>query len=655
MKLRSLRSDHILALPLCIVALALPAAGCRDPEGGGGGSSGTDGTGTADDATSEPDGGTVDDTGTDSEDIPDIDVIPPPGGMRRLTPAQYVDSVGLMLGSAAADAADPPPLPQLGTFDSETASIEPLTPVDIEQYESSAMAIGTAVMSDLSGLAVVAPCVNSSPDAACYTTIAQQLGRYAWRRPLIDEEVSTLAAIGVAAQEWGGGDFLTGVRYEVSAILQSPNFLYVMEVGEVGEDGVTRQLDQYELASRMSFFLVGHTPDLALLDAAEAGSLGTNSEIEAVATELLDRPEARDRLSEFYGELYRLRDLETKGKDETLFPTFSPELAAAMRQETLLLIQNVVFEEQSSFLNIFDATYTFVNDDLAALYGMTPPAFPWQLVPLPVEQGRAGFLTQGAFLSVFSHPDINSPTRRGLFVQETLLCTDIQPPPPEVNPTPPAPVDGQTITLQLVGGVAISALVVVLVRRKSIPLPFAALLQADHEFQVFAAGLLCFGLALATGLLGLSAALGAFVAGLVVGSAPGTGWVHHALEPFRVLLVALFFVSVGLLVDLHFITEHWVVVGLLVLGALSTNTLLNTLVFKALGRPWRQALYTAAVLAQIGEFSFVLTAVGRAADIINDYGYRLAIATIATTLLLSPAWIGVWRAGRRPSSDSPPT
>lgn len=444
MKTLSLRSGHALALPLCIVALTLPAAGCRDRGGGeGDGADGTGGTagGTADDTGD----GTADDTaGTDTDGPIDIDVIPPPGGMRRLTPEQYVKSVSLILGEAAAEAADPPPLPQLGNLDSQTAVSEPLTPVDIEDYESSAMAIGTQVMNDPSVLAELTPCINTSPDQACFETIAQDLGRYAWRRPLIAEEVDTLVGIATAGQEWGEGDFLTGVKYEVSAILQSPNFLYVVEVGEEVEGGI-RELDQYELASRLSFFLLGHTPDMSLLDAAEAGGLGGDAQIQAVAAEMLERPEARERLAEFFGELYRLRDLENKGKDAELFPTFTPELAAAMRQETLLLIQNVVFEEESPFIGIFDASYTFVNDELAAHYGFDPPAFPWQLVGLPPEQGRSGLLTQGAFLSVFSHPDINSPTRRGLFVQETLLCTEIQPPPPDVNPMPPTPTEGQTL------------------------------------------------------------------------------------------------------------------------------------------------------------------------------------------------------------------
>lgn len=441
MKTISFRSGHALAT-LCVVAL--PVMGCqhdeRPPEGDGDGSSGTssvDGDAASGDATADEGG---DETGGG-----EVDVIPAPGGMRRLTPSQYVKSVEVLLGAAAADAAQPPPLPELGHFDSNTAVNEPLTPVDIESYESSALAIGEVVRQDPSTLSERVPCVTAGQDASCYEAVASELGRLAWRRPLGEDEIGVLAGIGLAGQEWGDGDFATGLKYELAAILESTNFLYVIEVGQPTGEGEIRELDQYELATRLSFFLVGHTPDAELLDLAEAGGLATDVDVRALALELLERPAARERLSEFYDELYRLRDLEHKGKNAMMFPTFDAELAAAMRQETLLLIQNVVFQEETNFLEIFDADYTFVNDDLAQHYGIEPPAFPWQLVPLPAEQGRAGFLTHPAFLTVFSHPNVNSPTRRGLFVQETLLCTDIQPPPPSVMATPPTPAPGQTL------------------------------------------------------------------------------------------------------------------------------------------------------------------------------------------------------------------
>ena len=151
--------------------------------------------------------------------------------------------------------------------------------------------------------------------------------------------------------------------------------------------------------------------------------------------------------------------------------------------------------------------------------------------------------------------------------------------------------------------------------------------------------LVCLGLSLLTGLAHLSTALGAFAAGILVTAAKETQWVHHALEPFRIIFVALFFVSVGLLVDLKFISDHLMQVLVLVIIVLIGNTLLNGMILRLLGYRWKESLYAGAILAQIGEFSFVLAAVGLANGIINDVAYQYTIATIALSLLISPFWI----------------
>ena len=129
-----------------------------------------------------------------------------------------------------------------------------------------------------------------------------------------------------------------------------------------------------------------------------------------------------------------------------------------------------------------------------------------------------------------------------------------------------------TLALQVVGAVLVIGLGGWLATREQIRIPLLHWVRQDREFQVFAALLICFGLAFATGLLQLSTALGAFVAGMLVASARETEWVHHSLEPFRTLFVALFFVSVGLLIDLEFIAGHWLQIGLLVAAVLLSNT-----------------------------------------------------------------------------------
>ncbi len=200
-----------------------------------------------------------------------------------------------------------------------------------------------------------------------------------------------------------------------------------------------------------------------------------------------------------------------------------------------------------------------------------------------------------------------------------------------------------TLALQGIGAVLVVGFGGWLASRESIRLPFSDRLRGDHELQVFAALLACFGLAFVTGMLELSTALGAFVGGMLVATARETDWVHQALEPFRTLFVALFFVSIGLMVDLPFIADHWVQIGLLVLAVLVTNTFVNALALRLLAIPWRRSLLAGAMLAQIGEFSFVLAAAGLQARIITDYAYQTTIAVISISLVLSVPWIALMR------------
>ncbi len=203
--------------------------------------------------------------------------------------------------------------------------------------------------------------------------------------------------------------------------------------------------------------------------------------------------------------------------------------------------------------------------------------------------------------------------------------------------------DTGTIAGQVLGGVGVIALAIYAMTRPGMRLPLGKWIREDHELQVFAALLICFGLAFVTGMLGLSAALGAFVAGIIVATARETGWVHQALEPIRVVFVGLLFVSMGMLIDTAFFASYWEQVLALVFAVFMTNTFINALVLKALGETWQSSLYSAALLAQIGEFSFVLASVGLQGGIIQGFSYQMTVAVIALSLLLSPAWIAVNR------------
>jgi len=211
--------------------------------------------------------------------------------------------------------------------------------------------------------------------------------------------------------------------------------------------------------------------------------------------------------------------------------------------------------------------------------------------------------------------------------------------------TEPETID---IIKQITGGVLMVGIAGFVMTRKHITIPFLHQIRRDHELQVFTALLICFGLAFITGILGLSAALGAFVAGMVVASAKETEWVHHSLEPLRVVFVALLFVSIGMLIDLQFFRANWMQILALVAGVLLTNTFINAGILRGLGSRWRDSLYSGALLAQIGEFSFILASVGLQADIIQGFAYQMTIAVIAISLLLSPSWIVLMKQAVKP-------
>lgn len=206
-------------------------------------------------------------------------------------------------------------------------------------------------------------------------------------------------------------------------------------------------------------------------------------------------------------------------------------------------------------------------------------------------------------------------------------------------------VSNAEMTMQLVGGLLLIALCIWIVVRPGFRMPLIGqAVQHDREFQIFGALLLCFGLSLITGLFSLSAALGAFVAGMLVSAARETKWVHQSLEPFKTVFVALFFVSVGMLVDIGFILDNWGKVFVLTLIVLALNTAVNASIFRLLGESWADSIYTGSMLAQIGEFGFILAAVGVSSAVITQADYQLAVAVIVVSLLASPFLISRMRA-----------
>ena len=216
-------------------------------------------------------------------------------------------------------------------------------------------------------------------------------------------------------------------------------------------------------------------------------------------------------------------------------------------------------------------------------------------------------------------------------------------------------VSGVTLATQSVGALGVVALVYWVGRRDTIHLPFGRAMDTDPDLQVFVALLFCFGFAVLASVLQISAALGAFLAGILIGAARETKTFHERLKPFEVVFVASFFVSIGVLIDLEFLVAEWGMLAALVLIVFVTNTGINALALRLLGVPWRRGLHGASLLAQIGEFSFVLALVGYQANIIGDFAYQTTILVISLSLLVSPAWIALVARGTRVTRSAPIT
>jgi CPA2 family monovalent cation:H+ antiporter-2 len=204
-----------------------------------------------------------------------------------------------------------------------------------------------------------------------------------------------------------------------------------------------------------------------------------------------------------------------------------------------------------------------------------------------------------------------------------------------------APV--KDIVLQLIGGSLLFILIIYLLRKKEVHLPFLNYFKGHKELQIFTALALCFGMAMGTELFKLSPYLGAFVAGIYVRSTRETDWIHITLEPFYVFFVAIFFVSVGMMLDLNFLLENWGIILLLVGLVFFLNTAVNTGMMRMLGESWKESLLGGAMLAQVGEFSFVILSVGGQSGIVTNFTYQTILALITVTLILSPAWISLFK------------
>ena len=268
-----------------------------------------------------------------------------------------------------------------------------------------------------------------SEELSCAREIVSRLGSEAYRRPLSDNDISGLMNFYAAGSARGG--FEGGVRRALEAILASPHFVFRFEREPENKDpGETYRLADVDLASRLSFFLWGMPPDAELLEIAAEGKL-SDKELERQSQRMLADPRSEALGTRFAGLWLRLQDLYKVRPDPNFYPNFDENLADAMRRETELFFYNLV-QEDKSFLELFSADYTFVNERLARHYGIPGVSGNHFRRVAYLEDQRRGLLGQGRVLVLTSMANRTSPVLRGKWVMEVLLGTPPPPPPPGV-------------------------------------------------------------------------------------------------------------------------------------------------------------------------------------------------------------------------------
>ncbi len=293
---------------------------------------------------------------------------PAPGKLRRLTAHQYQNSLLDSLGDKLQLPTDLEPDLALSSFASVGASQLSISSEATEQFERIALQASQSVLTDPAWRSAHVACSPAGiQDPTCNQTFIRSIGERVWRRPLTDLEATRWSTIASSAAV-AAGDFWVGLSWGLAGLLQSPNFLYRVELGWPDpQDPSVFRLDNYELASRLSYLLWNTTPDAALLGAAKAQMLTSPTGLRAETERLLAGPRARSGLGEFWFERLRLGTLPASPHPTTTFPAFTATLPQSMQLETSAFIDHLVFDGDSDIRALFDSPTTLINDELATL------------------------------------------------------------------------------------------------------------------------------------------------------------------------------------------------------------------------------------------------------------------------------------------------
>jgi hypothetical protein len=369
--------------------------------------------------------------------------------IRRLTRYEYNNTVRDLFGDTTQPADILPPEEEVQGFNNQAAA---LTVSDLlaEQYMKVAEGVSERAVTNMGTL--IGGCDTVATPDTCVDAFITDFGKKAFRRPLTDEEVTRMRGLfDTAMADPDLATFEMGIRFIIEAMLQSPHFLYRPEFGGAepafpNTDVVA--LDDWELATKLSYMLWNTMPDDELFGLAELGQLNTQEQVAEQARRMLDDPRAKDAIRNFHKQWLLLTQIDTLSKNATVYPSYDDTLRPLWEEEIQSFIEYVIFEDDASLQTLLTANYSFMNAELATFYGadVTESVTGTEFVKVSVDPARrAGLLTSGALMATLAKGDQSSPVYRGKFVREQLMC-DILPLPPANLVIEPPDLDSSKTT-----------------------------------------------------------------------------------------------------------------------------------------------------------------------------------------------------------------
>ncbi|AUX28291.1 MULTISPECIES: DUF1592 domain-containing protein [Sorangium] len=376
---------------------------------------------------------------------------PVPGGARpeevaarsmfpRLSHVQWENTVRDLLrlddrpGLSASFTTDP----LGGVFDNNEAALQ-VTPGLWSDYQRAAEELAAMVAADQGKLDRIAPAGLPDEPEARAQAFVERFGERAFRRPLTDDERDVYVALFHRGKELFKGEepFVAGVRAALEAFLQSPHFVYRVELGAGPTKNGLIPLSGHEIATKLAYLFWNTMPDDDLLAAAKAGELSTPEAVRAYAERMLEDPRAREVIGSFHRQLYDFDHYHDLNKDQALYPEFVPEMGDDMEREAELFVEHIVFDKEGGLTDLLTDRTAFVNERLATVYGVEGQSSnDFKQVELDGDE-RAGLLTRLGFLASKATARQPDSIHRGVFVNLRVICAALPPPPDNATSLPP--------------------------------------------------------------------------------------------------------------------------------------------------------------------------------------------------------------------------